>query len=63
MATAAAAAIVPYAAARARPVKLPAIRAVMVGMISAAPIPSSSDQPMVSTITFGATAVSPEPSA
>ncbi len=62
-ATAAAAAITPYAFARAWPSNDPATRAVTVGMISAAPRPSRTDHPMKSTSTFGAIAVSPEPAA
>ena len=62
-ATADAAATKPYAADRFSGAKLDATRATMAGMISAAPMPSSSDQPISSTVRFGATAVVNEPAA
>ena len=56
------AAIAPKPKSRKRP-KFDATRATIAGMISAAPTPSSTDQPMISTVRFGASAVVPEPSA
>jgi len=63
MATADAAAIVPYALARARPVKFPAMSATIVGMMRTAPRPSRRDHPTSSTPTVGAMAVVNEPAA
>ena len=50
-----------YATLRSAPVKLPAMSATIAGMTSAAPSPSSTDHPIVSTSTDGAAAVSAEP--
>ena len=41
--------------------KLPAMRPTMAGMISTAPMPSRNDQPMISTVRFGESAVVIEP--
>ena len=55
--------ITAYATLRDGPSKLPAISATMAGSTSAAPSPSSTDHPRVSTATEGATAVTAEPTA
>ena len=47
----------PYALERSRTPKLVATSATMAGMISAAPTPSRKDQPINSTVRFGAIAV------
>ncbi len=41
--------------------KFPATSATIAGMISAAPTPSSTDQPRISTVRFGASDVTSEP--
>ncbi len=51
----------PYARGRPSGAKFPATSATIAGMISAAPIPSRSDQPKSSTPRFGARAVVNEP--
>ena len=56
-----AAAISPYAAGRRSWGKLPATRATMAGMMRAAPRPSNPDQPMMSTVRFGDSAVIADP--
>jgi hypothetical protein len=51
----------PYARGRPSGGKLPATSATIAGRISAAPIPSRTDQPRMSTARFGARAVVSEP--
>ncbi len=53
--------ITAYATLRLGPSKLPAISAASAGRTRAAPRPSRTDQPSVSTNTVGATAVMSEP--
>ena len=60
-AIAAAAATAPYARGRWDLSKLLATSATMAGMISAAPIPSSPDQPIISTVRLGDSEVVSEP--
>jgi hypothetical protein len=60
-ATAPAAATSPYAAGRRSAGKLPATRATIAGMISAAPTPSRNDQPRSSTGRLGAIEVVNDP--
>jgi len=60
-AIAAAAATSPYARGRSDCSKLDATKATMAAMISAAPRPSSTDQPMMSTVRLGEIAVMNEP--
>ncbi len=60
-AIAAAAATSPYARGRSPRSKFDATRATIAGRIKAAPIPSSPDQPISSTVRFGAIAVMPDP--
>ena len=55
--------ITAYATLREAPSKLPAIKATIAGRTSAAPSPSSTDQPRARTTTVGATAVTAEPMA
>ena len=56
-----AAATSPYALGRPAGGKLPATSPTMAGMISTAPMPSRNDQPMMSTVRFGESAVVIEP--
>ncbi len=51
----------PYAFGRSGRAKFEATRATMAGMISAAPMPSRNDQPMISTVRLPASAVVSEP--
>ena len=51
----------PYARGRSGRAKLVATSATIAGMISAAPIPSSTDQPSISTARFGESAVISDP--
>ena len=58
-----AAATSPYARGRSGLPKFEATRATIAGMISTAPSPSRHDQPMISTVRFGARAVVSDPHA
>ena len=51
----------PYARGRSARPKFDATRATIAGMISAAPTPSSTDHPIISTARFGAIAVVNDP--
>ena len=58
-----AAATRPYARGRSGRPKFVATSATIAGMISTAPIPSRNDQPMISTVRFGASEVVSDPHA
>ncbi len=58
-----AAATSPYARGRSGLAKFDATSATIAGMISTAPRPSRTDQPMISTVRFGARAVVSDPQA
>ena len=62
-AIAAAAATSPYARGRSGLPKFDATSATIAGMISTAPRPSRNDQPMISTVRFGASDVVNDPQA
>ncbi len=53
----------PYARGRSARAKFDATSATIAGMINAAPMPSRNDQPIISTVRFGASAVVNDPHA